>query len=138
MRVFLAHSKGTTDIVIQRWAEGVKAWFKARGEEVEVVAGVDDFNQNIGNDGTFDAWARGIARRVDTFTGLRVYGAVVVPGREMGKATGLIVQGAFEMRLYVFSLEDVGDQIELYDASGVTEVDPNDFFRGWVLSVFDA
>jgi len=135
MRVFLAHSKGTTDLEIQRLSEELKLYFSAMGKDVEVVAGVDDFNLNIGSDGTFDAWARNVPVRMDTFTGQRVYSVFAVPGREMGKATALIIQKALEAGAEVYSVEWVGDDIELHYADAVVEVDARDFFRGWLLSV---
>ena len=37
MKVFLAHSKGTTDLQIQFWRTAITRWFGQRGEVVEVV-----------------------------------------------------------------------------------------------------
>lgn len=132
MKVFLAHSKGTTDLEIQFWSTAIVRWYAERGEAVEVVPGVDDFNSNISSDGTFDAWAKAVPYRHDTFTGLRLYGTVIVPQREVGKATAIIAQEAINAGLDVF-IGDImpDDTVEFEPASGVKEVDPRDYFRGW-------
>ncbi len=142
MKVFLAHSKGTTDLEIQHLTGAIVRWYAKRGEEVEVIPGVDDFNTNIASDGTFDAWAKAVPHRRDTFTGLRLYGAAIVPGREMGKATALIAQECLARGTPVLSLEWTGQEddngnsvAELFPAAAVLEVDARDYFRGWALSL---
>ena len=138
MRVFLAHSKGTTDLEIQSWSTAVQKAFEQRGEVVEVVPGVDDFNANIASDGTFDAWARAVPHRRDTFTGLRLYGAIVVLALEVGKATGIIAQEALKAGTRVYFAEWIGtDEVELTDVVGAEETNSQDFFRGWQLRTLE-
>jgi hypothetical protein len=138
MKVFLAHSKGTTDLEIQSWSTAVQRWFERKGEIVEVVPGVDDFNANIASDGTFDAWARAVPHRRDTFTGLRLYGAVVALSREVGKATGIIAQEALKAGTHVYAADWTGtDDVDLSPVAFAEETDPQDYFRGWELRTLE-
>jgi len=129
MKVFLAHKKGATDEQIVEWKRLIT---KELGDEVTVVSGSDDFNQNIASDGSFDAWARGVIDRKDNFTGERIYGAVIVPSYVVGKATAIILRAAFHHSVPVVVLDETDcGSTEFRRGTQLVVEDPENYVSGW-------
>lgn len=132
MKIFLAHNKAATDEQIAAWTDAIVK--NLSGEDITVVTGRDDFQQNIAGDGTFDAWARGVITRKDNFTGSPVYGAVFVPGYTVGKATAMIVSSALHHKVPVVVIDtlDCGS-VEFHRATQLVVEDADDYTSGWWL-----
>lgn len=122
MKVFLAHPKHADDGQLAEWADEV-----GRRIAGDVVFGRDDFTANIAIDGTFDAWALGVPLRRDSYTQEPVYGAIVSPVEQVGKATAQIVEEALRIGMPVYLLEP------WRRATAVEQVDPESYVSGWRL-----
>ena len=133
MRIFLAHKKGVEDAEIERHRTAVIEALKADGvDDVQVVTGLEDFNANIASDGSFDAWARGVIDRRDTFTGKRIYDAVFSIGYTLGKATSTIIGAAFHAGVPVVVSEALdGGSIEFRGGTQLVVDDADDYVSGW-------
>lgn len=120
MKVFLAHPKNADDGQLKEWREEV-------GQHIagDVVFGRDDFVAQIAIDGTFDCWARGVPLRRDSYTQEPVYGAIVTPVEQVGKATAMIVSEALRIGMPVYLLEP------WRRATAVEQVDPESYVGGW-------
>ena len=61
MRIFLSHKKGVEESVLTGWKDRIANKLLQEGmEDVEVVTGLEDFQANIANDGSFGAWAANV------------------------------------------------------------------------------
>ena len=134
MKVFLAHAKGATDNQIGEWITDIKRWLQRDDIDGQVVPGVQDFHDNIGSDGTFDAWARNVPTRRDTFTGAKLYSAICVPSRTVGKATALIVEKALKIGTPVFVFDYVEKEAVFFQVREVVTDDERNYIAGWSLA----
>lgn len=92
MRYFLAHPKDWSDDVIDAAVRDLKTALEAGGKtDVEVVAGRDDFKARIRAAGSWKQWAESVTER--QMGGPR-YGAVIVVGLGVGRATAQIITAA--------------------------------------------
>lgn len=124
MKVFLAHPKNADDLQLADWEHEV-----GRHISGDVVFGRDDFAAQIAIDGTFDAWARGVASRRDSYTQEPVYGAIVSPVDQVGKATAQIVVEALRLGTPVYLME----RGEVRRVSDVAQLDGENYAGGWRL-----
>lgn len=135
MRVFLAHKKGVPEDELLALRDRIQSTLKMElPDDVTVVTGMQDFTDNIANDGSFGAWAKNVIARRDSFTGQRVYDAVFVMGYRLGKATAQIVGMAFNQNVPVVVCDtlDCGS-IEFKRASQLIVEDAEDYTDGWWL-----
>lgn len=120
MKVFLAHPKNADDLQLASWSETA-----SRHLAGDIVFGRDDFNAQIAIDGTFDCWAKGVPSRRDSYTQMPVYGAIVSPVEQVGKATALIVEEALRLGTPVYLLEP------WRRATGLQQIDAESYVGGW-------
>lgn len=135
MRIFFAHKKGVDDAAITAWKDRIANTLLADGvHNAEVISGMEDFTANIANDGSFDAWSRGVIDRKDNFTGTRIYDAVFTLGYRMGKATATIVGMALNQNIPVVVCDELDcGTVEYRRASQLIVDDPDDYADGWWL-----
>lgn len=134
MRLFLAHPKRFTDEEIDRWVSVILSQFKSEYPDAVVVPGRDDYAMFGPSAGTFQAWAVDVVTRSNGAGGL-FYDVVVVPGRTVGAATRIIVQGALASNLPVLVAEqndaDTGAPVEFSPARSIVTEDEKDYVNGW-------
>ena len=133
MKVFLAHAKGATDNQIVEWINDIVRWMKRDDIDAHVVPGVQDFNENIASDGNFDAWSRNVPTRRDTFTGAKLYSAICVPTRTVGKATANIIEKALAIDTPVFVFDYVEKEAVFFQVRDIETLDSRNFIAGWQL-----
>lgn len=137
MRVFLAHAKADSDERIAEWQTAIKGLFAAQffeagiTEDVEVIPGRDDFNDNVVRAGGWRGWPDDVTRRLDYETQQPYYEAIVVPSKTYGKGTAAILEGAFGRGRFVYFYD--GEKSELQEASGQECLDSKDYWNGWKL-----
>ena len=136
MRVFFGHPKSWDDELINEAVTELTAdMAKGLETDVTVVAGRDDFNQNIASEGNFNGWCRSIARRTDQY-GRRWYDMIAIPKAPdgIGKATAAIVQDALRVNLPVVQVEWLEEGgVDPRPVTAVDAVDTENYVTGWQL-----
>jgi hypothetical protein len=135
MQVFFAHPKSWDDELVDEAVRELAGSLSSElGEAVTVVAGRDDFQQNIAIEGNFDGWCRSVTRRTDEY-GQRVYGMIVVPKSDgVGKATAQIVSDALAAGIPVATVEWQADgDLVAHRVVGVDAEDDENYIGGWHL-----
>jgi hypothetical protein len=132
VNIFLAHKKGVDEIGVEKFRKAVIDNLASDGIAATVVTGMEDFTANIASDGSFDAWARGVVSRHDTFTGKRVYDAVFSVGYSLGKATAQIVGAALNDGIPVVVCDELEcGTIEFRRGTQLVVEDADDYANGW-------
>ena len=104
MRVFFAHPKRMSDEETDRLTRAVQTVFSDDGIRAIVIPGRDDYMTYGPSAGTFQAWAVDVVTRTNPDRS-PFYDAIVVPGRVIGSATRIIVQGALAQKIPVLVVE---------------------------------
>jgi len=137
MRIFLAHPKSFSDEQITYWMDETRKQFVGEYPDVRVIPGRDDYMENAPSAGTWQAWAQDVVTRMDSSTREPWYDVIVSPGSAVGGATRLIVAYALHANRPVLVISenqaDTGARIEIERVREVVEVDPKDYFSGWLL-----
>jgi hypothetical protein len=114
-RVFLAHPKALGDTEIDALRDQTHAHLSAvlTDRTVIVTPGRDEHAATFRRAGTWDAWARDVARGVEYGTGeARYHAFVVAPSADIGRATEGIIRHALA----------AGKPVLLLAARGFTQV----------------
>ena len=137
MRVFFAHPKRMADEETDRLVKAIQVAFRDEDlPPVSVVPGRDDYMTYGPSAGTFQAWAVDVVTRTNPDRS-PFYDAIVVPGRVIGAATRIIVQGALAQRIPVLVVEqndtDTGMPVEFASVREVVTENDQDYQSGWWL-----
>lgn len=129
--VFLAHPKDAPDDKLAEWSVLIKWWLRDADYDATVVLGREDYARHAASEGNFDGWARSVPTRRDTFTGEKVYDSIFVPGYVVGKATAVILETAFAVKLPVFVIDDRQGDVVFHHATAIETMDDQDYKTGW-------
>ena len=131
MRVFMAHPKAWSDDQINSVRDQLSTKMSLDiGEKVHVIAGRDDFNDNIYSAGNFSGWIRDVVGRINSQSRKPFYDVFVAVSENIGKATRDILLTARRSRPIFFY--DV-DTDNIRQILSVEEVDADDMVNGWVI-----
>ena len=108
IRVFLAHSKGSTVAEIERLAGRLSRALEvyAQGQPFEIVTGRDYFEERFKECGSWDAWAAEVATGVDYVTRKPLFDAIAVPSLRVGAGTARIVRAALDADRLVLRFDE--------------------------------
>ena len=108
IRVFLAHSKGSTVAEIERLAGHLSRALEvyAQGQPFEIVTGRDYFEERFKECGSWDAWAAEVATGVDYVTRKPLFDAIAVPLLRVGAGTARIVRAALDADRLVLRFDE--------------------------------
>ena len=137
MRIFFAHPKRMSDEETDRLIKAIETAFNEDGlPPVNVVPGRDDYMTYGPSSGTFQAWAVDVVTRTNPDRS-PFYDAIVVPGRVIGAATRIIVQGALAQKIPVLTIglndNDTGMAVEFAPVREVVTENDQDYQAGWWL-----
>jgi len=131
IRVFLAHSKGSTVAEIERLAVTLTRALEvyAQGQPFEIVTGRDYFEERFKECGSWDAWAAEVATGVDYVTRKPLFDAIAVPLLRVGAGTARIVRAALDADRLVLRF----DEGSIQRVRRISTVDSQDWKSGFLL-----
>lgn len=132
--VFLATPKGMEDAEVDSYYQTVVQKFTPAldGIELSVVKAEDDYRENFGRCGGWDAWTQDVGRGVDYLARTPRYNCIACVQQAVGKATADIVRHAIEAdRMVVL----VNPNKTVDRVIAVETIDSNDYRSGWFLRI---
>lgn len=120
VKVFLAHKKSDEEATLKAMETALREVLHADSPTLDfsITLGRDDYNAHIARLGSWNEWSASITARYD---------AIIVPGRDIGKATMQILNTAFAQKRPVLLFEGG----RLIQVGAVMTEDPRDFVAGW-------
>lgn len=128
MKVLLAHGMHDSETQIEDWKQIIESIFRSDDLPCEVVLGREDHKENFASSGGWGGWTFDVVMRKDYMTQDYHYGAIIVPGEFIGKATAQIVQHALDHSRPVLLL---WQDRELVPVQAIDRIDDQDFKQGW-------